>query len=381
MTAPSEARQEPQAPARAGKRPRDPRLDVFRGLGMLIILIAHIPDDGWALWIPARFGFSDATEMFVFQSGVASAIAFGAAYDRHGAIALIARVARRIWQIFWAHIAVFVVVAALMVIAGTRYDGVTYVDSLNLVPFLENPGSLLVGLLTLTYVPNYFDILPMYIVILALMPVMILSTRLWRPLPLLLMAVLWLAAQGGLTHLPAEPWSDRPWFFDPFGWQLLFFIGFFMKRGALPVPGYDRRLMGLACVLVLVTVPFAWVRFHEAHPVFQQAADWLAPLTDKSDFGILRLVHFLALAYIVVHLAGERGARLRGPGARLLAVVGQQSLAVFITGMVIAQPIGVALDLAGRTASAEVAGNLFGIATLIATAYLVRWFKTSPLLA
>ena len=36
---------------------RDPRLDFFRGIGMFIILIAHITDNPWTLWIPARFGF------------------------------------------------------------------------------------------------------------------------------------------------------------------------------------------------------------------------------------------------------------------------------------------------------------------------------------
>ncbi|OEC93398.1 OpgC domain-containing protein [Rhizobium sp. YK2] len=382
MPAPTTALSDPhQATAPDGtkvKRARDPRLDFFRGVGMLIILLAHVPDDGWALWIPARFGFSDATEMFVFQSGMASAIAFGSTYDRNGAVALIARVAQRIWQIFWAHIIVFIVVAAIMVVAGMRYDGVTYIDSLNLVPFMKDPGHLLVGLLTLTYVPNYFDILPMYIVILALMPAMIFASKANRYLPFFLMTVIWLATQFGLTRLPAEPWSDRPWFFDPFGWQFLFFSGFFLMRGTLPAPGYDRRLMALAIVLVIATVPFAWVRFQEFHPFFQMAAARIAPLTDKTNFGLLRFVHFMALCYIAVHVVGEKGARLRGPVVRVLTVVGQQSLAVFITGMVIAQPIGIALDLAGRTTSAEVVGNLFGFATLISAAYLVRWFKTSP---
>jgi hypothetical protein len=375
--APSEVVATALAPQKI-KRPRDPRLDFFRGVGMLIILLAHIPSDGWALWIPARFGFSDATEMFVFQSGMASAIAFGSTFDRSGALMLIARIAQRIWQIFWAHIVVFIVVAAIMVVAGTRYDGVSYVDSLNLVPFIKDPGNLLVGLLTLTYVPNYFDILPMYIVILALMPVMILASKIQRFLPFALMISLWLATQFGLTRLPAEPWSDRPWFFNPFGWQLLFFTGFFLMRGSLPAPRFDRRLMALAVGIVVLTIPFAWVRFQEVHPFFQMAATRLAPWTDKTNFGPLRFVHFMALCYIAVNLVGEKGSRLRGPVVRVLTVVGQQSLAVFITGMVIAQPIGIALDHAGRTTDAEAIGNLFGFGVLIATAYLVRWFKSSP---
>lgn len=360
------------------KRQRDPRLDFFRGVGMLIILIAHIPNDRWALWIPARFGFSDATEMFVFQSGMASAIAFGATFDRAGFLALLARVAQRIWQIYWAHVCVFIAIVAIMTIAGTRPDGVSYLDSLNLLPFIRDPGSLLVGLLTLRYVPNYFDILPMYMVVLALLPVMLLAERLNRALPFALMAGLWIAAQLGLAHLPAEPWSDRAWFFDPFGWQLVFFTGFFLMRGTLAAPGYNRWLMITALVIVTLTIPFAWVRFGEMHPFFASGAQVIAPLTDKSNFGILRFVHFLSLSYIAVQLVGERGARLKGLVVRVLIVVGQQSLAVFVTGMVLAQTIGAVLDQAGRTIVQEAIANLFGFGVLIATAYLVRWFKQSP---
>ena len=72
------------SPSPSISRPRDPRLDFFRGIAMFIILLAHTPGNPWTLWIPARFGFSDATETFVFCSGMASAIAFGAVFDRHG---------------------------------------------------------------------------------------------------------------------------------------------------------------------------------------------------------------------------------------------------------------------------------------------------------
>ena len=84
------------APVKASTR--DPRLDFFRGIAMFIILIAHIPGNKWNSWIPARFGFSDATEIFVFCSGMASAIAFGACYARQGWLMGSARVIFRVWQ-------------------------------------------------------------------------------------------------------------------------------------------------------------------------------------------------------------------------------------------------------------------------------------------
>lgn len=355
-------------------RQRDPRLDFFRGVGMLIILIAHIPYDGWALYIPARFGFSDATEMFVFQSGMASAIAFGGTFDRGGFTALLVRVVRRIWQIYWAHLAVFVLLVAIMAAAAERPDGVSYLDSLNLLPFIRDPGNLLGAFLTLRYVPNYFDILPMYIVLLALLPVMLGAERLHRLAPFLLMAVLWAAAQAGV-NFPAEPWSQRAWFFNPLGWQLAFFTGFFLMRGSLPAPGFHRRLILLAVCVVVATIPFAWGKFHALHPFFGEVAKLLTPLTDKTRYGLLRHVHFLALAYLAVQAAGPGGRRLKGLAVRVMTVVGQQSLAVFVTGMVVAQLLGFVLDQMGRTALPLALVNLAGFLILILTAYVVRGLK------
>ena len=366
----------------AGKRARDPRLDVFRGIGMLIILLAHVPNDPWALWIPARFGFSDATEMFVFLSGMASAIAFGRLFDRQGFGLLTARVVHRCWQIYWAHIAVFLTVATIMAAAGHKPDGTSYIQSLNLVRFFEDPGPLLIGLMTLTYVPNYFDILPMYMVILALMPVMLIAERIAAWLPFFLMAALWLSAQFGLAHLQAEPWSDRPWFFDPFGWQLIFFLGFFLMRGTVKLPVGSRKLLIASLAFVVVTVPFAWHVILSASPFFREVAQAIGPLTSKTDFGILRLVHFLALAQIAMLVVGEKGARLHHPAVRpltaILIRVGQQSLPVFMTGMVVAQVIGIALDHSGRGALAVATANLAGFAILVATAYVAAWFKRAP---
>lgn len=368
---PSETLVPPQA------RQRDPRLDFFRGAGMLIILIAHIPNNHWTLWIPARFGFSDATEMFVFLSGMASALAFGRLYDTKGPLAMTARVAARVWQIYWTHICVFLLIATMMIVAGNRPDGMSYAQSLNLLRFLDDPAPLLVGLLTLTYVPNYFDILPMYMVILTLLPVMLLLESRHRLAPLALMVLLWIAAQTHLLSLPAEPWTERPWFFNPFGWQLLFFLGFFLMRRTFVLPVGRPAIIALALAVVILTIPFAWFRILNVSPFFHDAARFLLPLTDKTSFGLLRLVHFLSLAVLALALVGPKGERLKGRAVDILRKVGQQSLAVFVTGMVTAQALGILLDHAGRNAATTALANLTGFAVLIACAYIVRWFKTS----
>ncbi|GIT86823.1 OpgC family protein [Roseobacter sp. OBYS 0001] len=381
-----------QKTAQAGQRIRDPRLDFFRGIVMFIILIAHTPGNWLTLWIPARFGFSDATEVFVFCSGMASAIAFGAVFRDQGLLMGAARVAFRCWQVYWAHIALFFAIAGTMVfLNSTELFQRDYVGQLNLYPFFNRPEENLLGLLTLTYVPNYFDILPMYLVVLAMMPLVVACHRAHPALAAALIVGVWLGAQVDVLALPAEPWSERHWFFNPFGWQLVFFTGFAFMAGWIPPPPRHKLLVIVAGVIVLVIIPLAYFRITRQLPEVREWRKEYNVLINKSDFGVLRYVHFLALAYLCWIAVGEAGRRILPPQTggllaegwrRILAVimkVGQQSLAVFITSMFTARLLGVALDTLGRNSLFnQIIVNLAGFTVLIGVAYGVGWFKSQP---
>jgi len=389
---PSERRATPAAGV------RDPRLDFFRGVAMFIILVAHIPRNPWTGWIPARFGFSDATEIFVFCSGMASAIAFGGVFARQGWWIGAARTAYRVWQVYWAHVALFFFVAMSMA-ALDLWGGFdkSYVGSLNLGHFFDDPMPQIVGLFTLRYVPNYFDILPMYLVILALMPAFVALARIAPAAAIAASVALWAVAQTGALALPAEPWSDRQWFFNPFGWQLLFFTGFALMRGWLPRPPVTKTLIWASALFLVLSAPFGswkvlmWVDAMNGDLGAAIRKVW--PLTTefrtKTEFGLMRYVHFLALAYLAWVAAGEGGARIMARGASLAArtgrvllaiimKVGQRSLAVFVFSMAVARLIGVALDQTGRDPLTVLAANLAGFAMIVAVAYLSAWFTSQP---
>ncbi|QBY02722.1 OpgC domain-containing protein [Rhodophyticola sp. CCM32] len=384
-----------------GARVRDPRLDFYRGIAMFIILFAHTPGNFFTSWIPARWGFSDATEMFVFCSGMASAIAFGGSFDRFGWAMGTARVGYRVWQVYWAHIGMFVIIATMLAgIDLAQVSDTVYIGTLNLWRFFSDPGPQLVGLLTLTYVPNYFDILPMYMVILIMLPLVMALARINLWLLAAASVTVWVFAQNalleafGLGHLhlsfPAEPWSERQWFFNPFGWQLLFFSGFAFMRGWIPAPPLSRWLITLAVVIVLANVPLSNIGVREFG--FDWARDWRIGnrgWINKSDFGILRYVQFLALAYLGYAVAGDGGRNLIVTGThalariwatiiRLTTKVGQQSLAVFLFSMVLARIIGFSLDQVGRDTLTVTLANLIGIGLLICVAHAVAWFKGQP---
>ncbi len=369
----------PASPVPA-KRPRDIRLDVFRGLCLIIIFIAHIWDNAWADWIPARFGFSDATEIFVFCSGMASAIAFGGSYRVHGFLIGSARVAFRCWQVYWSHIGVLLVSAALMLsVDAWLGTGRIYFDGLELAPLLDATApQAIVGLLTLRWVPHYFDILPMYLVVLCMLPIVMALSRYGKVHVAAFVGLTWLAASFGMLTLPAEPWSSREWFFDPFAWQLVFFTGFAFMSGWLPAPAVDPRAVRVAVAIVVLSIPFAWAPLTENVTILQDARAALAPLIDKTRFGILRYIHFLALAYLAFVAAGEAGRNLKGPVVELLRQLGQQSLAIFMSGLVLSFLASTALNLLGRNIWSVPMVNLVGIGVLIGIARATAFFKSAP---
>ncbi|MFV0473783.1 MAG: OpgC family protein [Pikeienuella sp.] len=365
-----------QMETNSGGRPRDLRLDFFRGLAMFIILVSHTPENRWAIWIPARFGFSDATEIFVFCSGMASALAFGGVFIARGWFMGAARVAYRVWQVYWAHISVFFATALTMALidrSGLTPADRVYTEWWPVSGLFLDPEAALVGLFTLSYTPPLFDILPMYLAILAMIPAIMLASRLGgRGAVLALVAAVWLAAQlalwgqslkGAPTHalgealaalgdgvsfliLPANPWQTLGWYFNPFGWQLVFFTGFAFGMKWLPAPPVRRGLVLLAIAYLLLSLPFAWFKIY-ANDFYLPpdwavrlwvagARDFLDPLIGKSGVGLLRYLHFLALAYLAWVAVGPGGVRLntgwRAPGpVRGRAVLAALALLVVVT--------------------------------------------------
>jgi hypothetical protein len=79
---------------------RDVRLDLFRGIALWLIFLDHIPSNAVS-WITLRnYGFSDATEIFVFISGYTAAFVYGRAMQASGFIVATARILKRAWQIY-----------------------------------------------------------------------------------------------------------------------------------------------------------------------------------------------------------------------------------------------------------------------------------------
>jgi hypothetical protein len=367
----------PALPAKGAalKRARDPRLDVFRGLCMLIIFIAHMPENPWLAWIPARFGFSSATELFVFGSGFASAIAFGRSFVVAGFVNGTLKIANRIWQLYWTHLALFAALAGLTVLIAPAESHAARA----LAYVLAAPAEALGGLVTLRYVPMLLDILPLYMVVLALVPVMVAAHRLHPVAPFALSAALYAATFLFGLAMPGRPDTGEPWFFNPFAWQALFFLGFAIGLGWWTPPRLgDRRLTTLAAVIVVVSVPFNFWAFTDAFPVLVDLQIAAFPLNTWTNVHPIRIIHFLALAYLVLSLLERARWLLETEGAKVLTLVGTQSLPAFLGCTALAWVGGIALDVWGRDMATVAVVNLVGLAGVVAVAWVARLFKSEP---
>jgi hypothetical protein len=71
---------------------RELRLDLFRGMALWLIFIDHLPPNILTWFTIRNYGFSDATEIFIFISGYTAAFVYGRAMLEQGIVIATARI-------------------------------------------------------------------------------------------------------------------------------------------------------------------------------------------------------------------------------------------------------------------------------------------------
>ena len=359
------------------KKARDPRLDFFRGAALLIIFIAHFRG-GW-LWdfIPARFGLSDAADLFVFCSGYAAAIAFGGTFARHGFWLGTARIALRCWQLYLAQIILFFAAVALGVAVSGQGSG-SYLRVLGLDTFFADAPAALLGIATLRYVPNYFDILPLYIVVLAMVPAAMLLTRISPALVIAASIALYALAWTASLNLPGDPLSAKTWYFNPLCWQLIFFTGFAFSRGWISAPSQSRAVTAASLAFVLLCVATSRPVLVGNIPAIAVIEEFFRLHSNKTNLDLWQYAHFLATAQLAIVILRGRESVLLSPWCRPIVKCGQQALPVFISGMLLSHLCSMILIRTGDGWAIQFVLNAGAAITLLGSAYLVAWFKAKP---
>jgi hypothetical protein len=348
---------------------RDARIDILRGLSLVTIFVDHIPGDQINLFTVHNFGFCDAGEIFVLLAGFASMKAYGRAFERDGAAKGLRRVLLRCAQIYGFQIALLLATLGIVQAWTSQFD---------LAPGPVVGAVLQGGLhsvklgLTLRLLPTYLDILPLYVVLLAIFPVIYYAMRRSLVAALLASAALWLVVQfNPAFDLPNVLDAKGVWYFNPFAWQFIFTAGAALavvmtgREDVLPRRGWlMAACWGFLAFALVESAPWKdW-----GLPDLRLLA--MAP-PDKSTLAPLRLVDVAALFYLLLSSRGI-AALARTRALWWLEVCGKHSLQVFSLGCLLALIARLGERTFGSGVVMQIMVNVVGLGAMVA---LASWLE------
>jgi hypothetical protein len=356
---------------------RDLRLDLFRGLANWAMFLGHIPSTVLA-WLTFRnYGFSDGADLFVFIAGYTSAIVYTRKMSERGFIFGATRLFRRVWQIYVAHIFLFVCYLATVHFLSHRFNIPAFIDRFNVAPLTDAPVETLIQGLLLRYKPVNLDVLPLYVVLMGTFaPVLWLMLR-YRNWIMLGSVLLWVAARQFGWNLSSYP--SGVWYFNPFAWQLLFVLGAWLALGGADSLHFLIRSrlvfhLGMMYLLFAAVMTLAGL-LPELQAIIPRALFEAFNPNDKTNLAPYRFLHLAILIIVVARLIPVDAPVLQAAIWRPLIKCGQQSLEVFCVGIYLAFIAYFILKTTSGGILAELLVGAAGVSIMTAVAYYRSWSK------
>src|SRR6266404_1142013 len=340
-------------------------IDFWRGFALLTIFIDHMPESIFQHVTQKNFGFSDAAELFVFLSGVSIALAYGTRFFDGETVVAVRAVLRRAFTLYWVQILISLLIIAIFAGAAALWNEDDLLEDADVV--VSNPLQTAAAMLALLHQLENANILPLYIALLLMTPLLLVLARRDDRLLLAASAGIYLAARAFSLNLSTWP-VEGTWFFNPIAWQLIFAIGIFagrqLKGGGI---AFDARLFAACLAVVVIAAVVRTGAFGYASGLWEHVHDVLD--CGKTDLGFARLVHFLALGYVVYH-SGLTGLMRRTRAFLPLCLMGRYGLPVFATGIVLSA-MGEVIETRSEAFTHQVAFGAAIVAGGILLHYLV----------
>jgi hypothetical protein len=347
-------------------------VDFWRGYALIAIFVNHIPQNFYERFTHKNFSLSDSAELFVFLAGWSLRHIVGPPEDPRPTPDLLYRLFGRALTLYVAQMAIALVAIAMLAAASLLLENPLFLEWHNTAAIFYDPVRAHIGLVLLSHQLGYFDILPLYVVLMMLAPGVALLHRFVPSLLLPISVAIYLASLVfGLT-IPTWPVQGQ-WFFNPLCWQLVFVLGFSLSRDRGPGGWVKRNIGWLRIVAAPVVVLLAILGYYNLwwDPTVVPEPKLLF-IIGKTFITPIRLVQFLALiavfsaayAYIVRFLPGV---------VAYLSRLGRNSLPVFC--------IGSLLSLGGQIIRFAYGGGILvdtllivtGITVLGVVAWLSEW--------
>lgn len=347
-------------------------VDFWRGFALVTIFINHIPGVFYERFTHRNLSLSDSAELFVFLAGWSLRYVVGRADDTAPTYQLMLRLGGRAFVLYTAHLLIVMIAIAMLASAARLLDNPLVLEWHNAAAVFSDPVNTHIGLVLLTHQLGYFDILPLYVVLLLFAPAIAIVHRTAPHLLLPISLAIYLTALVFRITLPTWP-TEGQWFFNPLCWQAVFVLGFVMsdeQRVGGWVRAHISRIRLVALPVVIGGALMVWFQWW-ADPT-KVPEPKLLFIAGKSFVTPVRLIQFLALVAVFSALYPAI-AKLLPRVVKFLCLLGRNSLQVFCAGSV--------LSLAGQILRFHFGGGFLvdtilvatGIVLMGAIAWLAEW--------
>jgi hypothetical protein len=318
---------------------RSVEIDFLRGLVLIVISLDHNTSGLLRSATLHTFAYCDASEVFVFLGGYASASAYVDVSMRRGNFAARLRFLKRAWAIYRAYL----LTAALMLMCSAALNVFpATLPAVNPIwpAFSAHPIRTVVDVAFFRQQPFLSAVLPMYVLFASCVPLTVPFARRSPTAALLASLILWGAAPWFVAALPSA--SDEGWSFNPFAWQLMFTIGTLSRLHPRPNdahPSLGDRCVTYAAIAVAVGIAFVKLCI-DFHP---------SPGYMKLNLATIRIISFLSIAWLCAQSVRTGWIRALALQLPMVVTVGRQGLACFVGGAVFSIVTDVGLHLATQT--------------------------------
>ena len=352
--------------------PRPPNaIDFWRGFALVSIFINHIPGLWYERLTHRNLSISDSAELFVFLAGWSLGLLVGRQDAQKNISVLGFRLGGRAVQLYAAHILISGLALALL--AGTAFlaNNPLILEWHNAAAYFLEPTQVQIGIVLLTHQLGYFDILPLYVVLMLVAPIFAMIDRFARPLLVPLSLALYFASL--IVPFSAPTWPvEGQWFFNPFTWQAIFVLGFALSRdvGAGAVVRRNMHwIRHVSAPIVVVSAVLVWFNWFPDPTLLPEPR--LLFLNGKSFLTPMRLLQFLALA-AVFSAAFPLISKLPIL-PEFLSILGRNSLYVFCVGSLLSLTGQIIRYLYPRSLAVDTIVVVVGISLLWLTAWMAEW--------
>jgi hypothetical protein len=230
----------PSLKSELAARDGDPRLCLLLGIAAWFLFLDHVPHNAVSLLTMRNFGFSGAVDLFVFVGGYTAAILYGRMMLERGLVVTATRIFKRLWQLYAAYIVLFVIYINLIGYVARQSAAPALISEFNVTGIVDHTIRTLIHGLLLRAKPLNLDVLQLFIVLMAVFPIVLLGMVRRTNITVAASIGLYFAARQLDWNLSAFP--EGHWYLNPFCWQLLFVLGAWL---ALSGPAQIRAVRKL----------------------------------------------------------------------------------------------------------------------------------------